>query len=523
MHMTQHDSGMSRRGAMGLAAMAALAAPMLHAPAFGAGDDEGLLRFGEVQPFSWDMLRQQALILADRPYVPPRRVAAADAVDYDALNRVHYRPEAELWPGDREGAVRFFLLRRYAPTPIAVHVVENGQAREILYSNRLFSMPEDSPARRIEGDKGGFAGFRVMNPSGVGDWLAYMGASYFRSAGPLDQYGLSARGLALDTAVDGREEFPMFSRFWLERDENSTIVHALLESPGVTGAWRFATRHEGRRIVQDVDCVFKLRADVERLGIAPLTSMFWYGEGDVGPRVDWRPEIHDSDGLLVLNGKGEPVWRPLVNPAHVQVQAFADHAPKGFGLLQRDRDYDNYEDDGVFYHKRPHLWVEPRGDWGAGAVELVELPTKSETEDNIVAFWRPAGPARAGKQYELAYRLSWLAEEPVQSDLARVIATRRGPGGRPGLPPKHGVTKLVVDFEGPALRGKGRKDGVKADLALDNGRVVSTATYPVVERDGRWRLMLDVIPDAGKTMDLRATLTHGGARLSETWIYPLYG
>lgn len=513
----RNPAGLSRRHAMLLGLAALLARPE------GAAGAADLPRLGPPRPFSWDGLKRQAAALAARPWQPPHRAAAAAAVDYDALNHIQYRPAAELWRGRRDGGVRFFPLSRWSAEPVAIHAVDKGAARELLFSLDLFDMPADSPARRLVGADAGFAGFRVMNPSGVGDWIAWLGASYFRSAGPLDQYGLSARGLALDTAIMGPEEFPLFHSFWLEPAAGGITVYALLEGRRVTGAWRFRTRRESDAIVQEVDCSFALRGDVERLGIAPMTSMYWYGETEMGPRADWRPEIHDSDGLLMLNGRGERLWRPLINPKSVQVNSFADRSPKGFGLLQRDRSYESYEDDGVFYHKRPSLWIEPRGDWGEGAVELAELPTAGETDDNIVAFWRPAAPARAGNRYDFAYRLSWLASEPVPSPLGRAVLTRRGFGGRPGHQAQTGVTKLVVDFEGPALRGKGRDSGVAVDLVVARGRVVEQAAYPVVGRDGRWRLMLDVVPDRGAVMDLRAALVCCGAPLSETWLYQLHG
>jgi glucans biosynthesis protein len=480
-------------------------------------------KLGRPKPFSWELLQREAMAMADRRYVRPYRSGAAAAVDYDALNHIHYRPEAELWRGRAQGAVRFFPLSRWAPEPIAIHVVEGGQARPVQFALDLFDMPADSPARRLVGADAGFAGFRVMNPSDVGDWIAYLGASYFRSAGPLNQYGLSARGLALDTAVNGPEEFPLFHSFWLEPADESLTIYALLESQRATGVWRFVTRRTSAGVIQDVSCNFRLRGAVERLGIAPLTSMYWYGETEMNPRADWRPEIHDSDGLLILNGAGERLWRPLVNPPAIQVNSFVDRNPRGFGLLQRDRAYSSYEDDGVFYHKRPSLWVEPTGDWGEGAVELVELPTAGETDDNIVAFWRPAVPARAGTTLDLSYRLSWIATEPVPSPLARVVATRRGFGGVPGLPPRRDETKLVVDFEGEALAGKGRNAGVTAELTVDRGRVVHSAAYPVVDRDRTWRMMLDLAPEKGATMDIRATLVCCGQRLSETWLYQLHG
>lgn len=503
---------LSRRQAVGLG-LAALLAP---GPAWAA---EKGLQFGPSRPFSWEWLQNEALALAARPHVKPRRIEAAAAVDYDALNHIHYRAEAELWRGREEGAVRFFPLSVTAREPVNISVVERGSAREISWSPHLFDAPANSPLHKLRGDKGGFAGFRVMNPSGVGDWLAYLGASYFRSAGPLDQYGLSARAIAIDVALHTVEEFPLFTHFWLERLPDATLIHALLDGPRMAGAWRFVVRHTGEEVVQDVSAMVSLRDDVSRLGIAPLTSMYWYGETERGPRIDWRPEVHDSDGLLIHNGRGERLWRPLRNPSGLKINAFADHDPRGFGLMQRDRVYSHYEDDGVFYHKRPSLWVEPQSDWGAGAVELVEIPTVSEVEDNIVAFWRPATPAKQGDRLDFSYRLRWLKDEPDDTPLARVVATRSGLGGIPGARAREDVLKLVVDFEGPVLKGLGRDSGVDVDILTILGKVIAHSIYPVVEQEGRWRLMLDVVPDPGAVMDLRATLHRDGKPLGETWLY----
>lgn len=500
----------SRRDALaGLAALGLLPAlPALAAP-----------RLGRAEAFSWEALKRQAMALSERPFVPLPRVEAAAAVDYDALNSIRYRDSAALWP-DRPGqSVRLFPLGKYAREPIAIHLVEGGRARALSYSPDLYEMPEDSPARALTSGNGGFAGFRVMNPGNVGDWLAFQGASYFRTAGPLHQYGLSARGLAIDTGLSTPEEFPVFRAFWLEPGEDAFTVYALLDGPRVAGAYCFVNRVIENEIVQEVTLSILLRGDVERLGFAPMTSMYWYGETEPGPRRDWRPEIHDSDGLLIANGAGERLWRPLVNPPRTALNAFLDRNPRGFGLMQRDRAYDNYEDDGVFYHKRPSLWAEPIGDWGEGTVDLVEIPTQGETDDNIAAFWQPKAPARAGMRYDLAYRLRWLGGEPDAAPLARVVGTYRGLGGRPGHPAQEDVIKLVVDFEGAALKGRARGD-VAAEVAT-NGNILMQAAYPVAERPDRWRLMIDVEARNGSATDLRGALVCCGAQLTETWLYQL--
>src|SRR5579862_641223 len=286
---------------------------------------------GPPQPFSFDRLKAQARELSRRPYKPPAGPpqALAHAIDYDAFGQIVYRPQATLWGGDPgDHGVRFFPIGRGAALPVAVHVVAGGQARPVTYSSVLFDMPADSPLRKL-GAAAGFAGFRVLNADHRTDWIAYLGASYFRSADPFNQYGLSARGLAIDTATAKAEEFPTFTAFWLERDPAGELtVYALLDGPSVAGAYRIGHRRSPAGLVQEIEAELSFRRPVSRLGIAPLTSMYWYGQSDRTPTDDWRPQIHDSDGLAIWTGAGERIWRPLANPPVVKVNAFMDRNPK---------------------------------------------------------------------------------------------------------------------------------------------------------------------------------------------------
>ena len=488
-------------------------------------------RLGQPTPFSFDRLKARAAALAQKPYVPAPGPPAdlVRAIDYDAFGAISYRPAVTLWkdpPSD--AAIRFFHLGRPAPRPVGVFVVQGGQARPVVYSESLFDEPKDSPARKLK-ENMGFAGFRAMNPDQNGDWLAFLGASYFRSADPFNQYGLSARGLAIDTIADRPEEFPDFTAFWLEKDPaGRLIVYALLEGVSVTGAFRMAHDRTANGappgLVQDIEASLTFRRGVERLGLAPLTSMFWYGQSDRKPTDDWRPQIHDSDGLSIWTGVGERLWRPLSNPPRVTTNLYLDKGPRGFGLMQRDRRFDDYQDDGVFYEKRPSVWVEPVGDWGAGSVQLVEIPTSSETEDNIVAYWTPADPVRAGARLDYRYRLHWAPEEPGAFGVARVAATRQGRSGRPGLPPIAGRRKYVIDFEGGDIAGLTRSSGVEPVAEARPGRVVDLAAYPVVGTD-RWRLVFDLDltgVSPGSAVELRAFLRRGVGALTETWSFQAF-
>ena len=483
------------------------------------------LTFGPTAPFSFDSLDEHARSLAKKPYLAAASAWAnnLDALDFDAVGQIGYRHDAALWAGDKAiGAVEFFHLGRYARTPVTIHVVEGGKAREILYRQSLFAIPPSNPALELPADLG-FAGFRVMNPSAAGDWIAYLGASYFRSADPLNQYGLSARGLAIDTAAQGPEEFPVFSSFWLERAPEGLIVSALLEGPSVTGAFRIGHKRDSSGLVQSIESRLHFRAAVHRLGVAPLTSMFWYNQGDRTHASDWRPQIHDSDGLSMWTGGGERVWRPLNNPPRVVTNAFADKDPKGFGLMQRDRTFADYQDDGAFYERRPSAWVEPAATWGSGSVQLVEIPAEGETDDNIVAFWTPAKAVSAGDTLSFAYRLYWAAREPIPVGVAQAVSTRVGRGGRPGQqPPPPGVRKFVVDFEGGRLAELTRQSGVTPVVNVSEGEAIAPVAYPIVGTS-RWRLMFDVAQAPGKTLDMRAFLRLDRESLTETWIEQAFG
>ncbi|NIJ32821.1 glucan biosynthesis protein [Sphingomonas oligoaromativorans] len=479
---------------------------------------------GEAHPFSWERLKADAAALARRPWTPPPPPpVGVGRIDYDALNSVQYKAAATQLRGPTGGGVRFFPINHFQPTPVEIFLVEGNMARPFHYSPALFDMPADSPLAAL-GSHGGFSGFRAMNAAGTSDWLAFAGASYFRSAGALDQYGLSARGISINSGGPETEEFPAFTRFWLGRGaDGSLLVDALLEGPSVVGAYRFTNRKTDAGVIQDVELTLHLRRDIARLGLAPLTSMFWYDQAERARATDWRPEIHDSDGLLILNGSGERLWRPLSNPNGPTANSFADHDPRGFGLLQRDHKHDHYQDDGVFYEKRPSLWVEPRGDWGAGSVMLVELPTSDETNDNIVAFWTPAEPAKAGQRIDLSYRLRWIAGEPLPEGPARVVDDWRGAAGRPGQPVVAGATKIVIDFEGSALRGLGRSSGVRADLSVGRGKAEGVVAYPVVGQPDRWRLMADITPEGREPVDIRAALRQGSTPLTEVCLAQIPG
>ena len=483
---------------------------------------DAAIKLGPAQPFDFQHLVAQAKALAGHSYQPPviRHADILDRIDYDAAQQIRFRADRALWPAG-SGApfpVELFHPGKFSKAPVRIYQVTGPTAREVLYSTALFDFGTAEFARRLPDDIG-FAGFRLMHPGADTDFLSFLGTSYFRSAGELNQYGLSARGIAVNTGT-AHEEFPRFTSFWIAEPTapgGDTLVHALLDGPSLTGAFRIAVSND-KQPVLTIESVLFIRREIQRLGVAPLTSMFWYGKHNRLQGIDWRPEIHDSDGLALATGAGERIWRPLNDPATMRLSAFVDKDPRGFGLLQRERDFQRYQDDAVFYNKRPSVWIEPLSSWGEGSVQLVELPTTDETNDNIVAFWVPKGPVKPGTELRFAYRQYWLADEPHPPEAARVVATRMGIGGVPGRPRPAATRKFVVDFVGAPLDPLTRLDGVEPVVTASRGKIINPYALPVVGTK-MWRVTFDLAIDGIEPIDLRCYLRHEGAALTETWLY----
>ncbi|WP_118134416.1 glucan biosynthesis protein [Oceanicella sp. SM1341] len=520
MHLNRRDM---LRGTAGLAAL--LATPLAARRA---------LAQGALQPFSYEELVSRAEAAAKAPYTPPYRPMpeVTAQIDYEAHGKLKFKTDRAPF-ADRHGAypVTFFHLGQFFTKAVKMHMVEGDTATEIAYSPDLFDMPQDSPARQLPPDSG-FAGFRLQEWNSEADWptqdwVAFLGASYFRAIGASGQYGLSARGVVVDAALPDRpEEFPDFTEFYIEEttDPDAPVtVCALLDGPSITGAYRFRmTRGIDRTagVNMEVECALFLRADIGRLGLIPLTSMFWYGEYGRERINDWRPEVHDSDGLALWTGAGERIWRPLNNPPFTSVAAFQDHDPKGFGLMQRDRLFDHFQD-GVRYDRRPSLWVEPVEPLGAGAVQLLEIPTDDEIHDNIGAFWVPEAPATAGSSYRLHYRLYWQDGEPHPAEnIAQTVATRIGRGGEPGKPRPANQYKFVVEFDRPSVMTR-IPYGVfpEVEVSSSHGRVIRTFAEPVP--DGNvWRATIDLeLEPEQQATELRMYLSLDDAPLTETWLF----
>ena len=515
------------KGAAAAAAVSAIGESATAAP-------DGLT-FGEPSAFSFDLLKAQAREKAHGPYAPPPRPAPdiVQKINYEEWGKIRFRPDHALFAdGPGRFPVTFFHLGLFFQKAVDMYAVENGQARKIVYDQSYFDMPADSVAHGLA-QGAGFAGLRIQEARDgaldwrKNDWVAFLGAAYFRAIGELHQYGLSARGVALDVAVaDHPEEFPDFTQFYVDSQEtdDTLIVYALMEGPSIVGAYRFALKR-GKGVTMDIESTLFVRAAVTRFGIAPLTSMYWYSETKKTTAIDWRPEVHDSDGLSMWSGNGERLWRPLNNPPRIMISAFTDNNPRGFGLSQRDRVFDHYLD-GVYYDRRPTLWVEPMpaadgSGWGKGWIQLCEIPTDDEIHDNVVAMWVPDQPPPAGAEIALNYRLHWLADEPYPPKLARCVATRLGRGGQPGLPRPAGVRKFVVEFLGGPLATL--PYGVKPDMVVTASRG-SLQGYRLIEAvpddvPGHWRAEFDLTVDGADPVELRCFLQANGETLTETWMF----
>ncbi len=447
---------------------------------------------------------------------------AIGALSYDEHRDIRFQPEKALWrdeglPFEVQFFHRGFLFKRR----VIVNSVEDGKVTPVAYSKELFDYGANTFPDELPPDLG-FAGFRLhypLNRDNYYDEVAvFLGASYFRAIGQNQNYGLSGRGLAIDAGLPKAEEFPVFREFWIEkpkRDATEIIVYALLDSKSVTGAYRFVIR-PGRETVMDVKTRVFMREKVQRLGIAPLTSMFFHGENTNRFIDDFRPEVHDSDGLLIEMGSGEWIWRPLNNLKKLRVSSFQDTNPRGFGLLQRDRNFDHYQDLEAFYQKRPSVWVEPIKDWGKGIIQLIEIPSKSEKYDNIVAFWVPDKPVEPGQEWAFDYRLYFALEQSGRPPAGRVWMTRIGAGGVVDLDSKR--RKFVVDFRGESLEKIDPETSVEGFVSVSSGKIINKLVYKN-QFTGGWRVVFELIPENDDPVELRCFLRSAGDVLTETWSY----
>jgi glucans biosynthesis protein len=464
-------------------------------------------------PFSPSTVHDFAQDLAGKPFQPQTTELPSflSKLSYDQYRMLRFDKAHALWRGMRIPYQVEFNHRGFIYSGrVDVDEVVDGHAAPVPYRPDMFDF---GSVQRPTNEDLGFAGFRlhapINRPSYYDEVCSFLGASYFRAVAKGLGYGLSARGLAIKTADPSGEEFPYFKKFWIVRPAAGTkpgpiTVYAVLDSPSATASFRFI-------ITPGVDTVFDTqmtvfpRVDIAQIGIAPLTSMFFFDSNDRNRTDDWRPAVHDSDGLLMQTGRGETLWRALANPRTLQVSSFADRTPRGFGLMQRKRSFADYQDLESHYENRPSCWVEPVGDWGEGAVVLVEIPTDRETNDNIVAFWRPKPPLQAKVPYDFAYRLHWSGGAPLKAP-APFTATMVGLGD-------NGTRTFVLNIGGLKADVKPR-----LDVTSDKGKLLNPLMQPDPEQGG-WRISFDLDPGRETTVELHGRLMQADTPLTETWMY----
>ncbi|CAN5243515.1 glucan biosynthesis protein [soil metagenome] len=492
-------------------------------------------------PFTRAAVLDAARKLAKAPFAaPPTDLPGTlKNLSYEEYRDIQFRNTAEIW-GDSDVPFRLQMFHRgfYFKEDIEIAIVNDDKAEHLAYSPNYYRFGERVP-RPLPTEDIGFAGIRLIgringqgnsnNPQDFGEVAVFQGASYFRSIGRNQIYGLSARGLAVKTAEPEGEEFPLFRQYWIEKPDHgaeSIVVHALLDSQSVTGAYRFTIR-PGTQTTMDVEVTLFPRTDLKKFGIGPASSMYMFGPNGRNGVDDYRPEVHDSDGLLMVNGKGERLWRPLSNPKTLQISAFQDTRPRGFGLSQRERSFAAYQDIEANYERRPTLWVEPVGDWGDGAVTLIEIPSDSEINDNIVAYWAPKDPIKAGTEYSLAYRLLWGTGSVPERTTARIVGTRLG---RAHIKDPTPLRFWVIDYvmSDPAVTAALQQAKIanpSTPRPLPQAMVTSssgkTDLVSVVENPetGGWRLTFRLDPGDAKMIELRAVLAFKDGTPAETWVY----
>ena len=471
------------------------------------------------KPFGFDDVAAMAQDLASRSYAyrDAELVGSFGNLNYDQYRGIRFRRDRDPWLGSRDFALDLLPPGAIFHEPVDVSLVDNGVVLPVKFDPHMF---EFDPAQFPDGvdydtiGNMGFSGFRLRaplnRPDVMDEFVVFQGASYFRGVARRTLYGVSARGLAIGTGTPEGEEFPLFRGFWIHKpseQDRYVMIHALLDSRSVSGAFEFRIT-PGAETVFDTRVALFPRVDMNNIGIAPLTSMYWFGPTDRTRVDDYRPAVHDSDGLQMLNGSEQRLWRVLSGHSTLQTSAFMDQDPLGFGLAQRARSFDAYQDAEARYEKRPSAWIQPQDNWGKGTVTLVEIPVQNEFNDNIVSFWQPTDTLRPGNRYDYNYMLSFAPEPPDSAPIARIVETMSGqavnnPASR----------TYVIDFD---LDMFGPDDPVP-QVKASSGSIGHSYLLRLPEQ-GRMRLAFEYLPDGGKLADISAVLNGPEGPLSETWI-----
>lgn len=479
--------------------------------------------------FSFDdvIRRARELAGADFDQSAPALPEALSKLDFDAWRDIRFRPDKALLSNNgSQFRLQLFHLGFLYQRPVTINTIRDGIAVPVPYTSGLFDYGRTKFDKPLPVNLG-FAGFRLHyplnSPKVFDEVIAFLGASYFRFLGRGQRYGMSARALAID-AGSTSELFPFFREFWIESpaaDADRATIYGLLDSPPVTGAYRFDLYPGIDSAIEVSSVLFPRRTNV-KFGLAPLTTMYFVGGNDHRFNDDYRSELHDSNGLLLHSGTGEWIWRPLRNPVKPQISAFLDNNLRGFGFLQRDRDFSHYQDLDLAYEMRPSYFVEPRGSWGEGKIELVELPTEHEANDNIVASFVPKLSLETGKPFSYAYRLYATLDAQQLSPNGRTLTTYQTKARALGSPepPLPGSRRFIIDFNGGDLAYYlSSPDLVEIVPSISQGTVVRSFVVANPHTKG-FRAVIDIALEPGQSADLRAFLRTGTRALTETWTFP---
>jgi glucans biosynthesis protein len=215
------------------------------------------------------------------------------------------------------------------------------------------------------------------------------------------------------------------------------------------------------------------------------------------------------------------MWRPLLNPGTLEMDYFSTQNIRGFGLLQRDAKFANYEDLGTRYEKRPNAWVDVQGEWGQGNVVFIQLPTADETNDNIVAFWTPKAPVTPKTPLKLVYNVSFGNAEIAQNPMGTVVNTFIGDGNRIGGGKAPNAYRVIVDFTGGPLSKLSSNAPIKGQVTELAGGEILEHFVEYHEQIKGWRLSILAKPAPQHQLHLRAFLSTERTALTETWTYRL--
>jgi periplasmic glucans biosynthesis protein len=483
----------------------------------------------EIRPTRFKDVVAKAQMLAQKPLIKTNSNVpdTLKKIGYDEWRDIRFNPAKSLW-ADNLFSVQFFHLGGIFQEPVIINSVDNNTTTKIPFSLDLFNYTQSNQAGLLMDDLG-FAGFRVHYPINSAEYadeiISFIGASYFRALGKNLAYGISARGLAIDIAEITGEEFPYFREFWIVKPgpkAKELLFYALLESESLTGAYSFIIRPGEETLVQ-VKSVLFFRKKIKKLGLAPLTSMFFNGENSK-PRtgIDFRPEIHDSDGLLIQEKSGEWTWHPLINPETLLINSFGGGQPLGFGLLQRDMHFDHYQDLEARYDKRPSVWISPKSDWGSGHIQLLQIPTENEFNDNIGAYWVVDKSFEPGQSFEYDYTMKWHAGNRKRSPLASIESTR--------VVTKPDNVMFIIEFVPDPSQDNFLLKNISADIQIFNDYKISTNQIIENTVTGGWRLIIQVdlneesmlnkmLSKHNPSVEIRAFLKHENTLISETWSY----